>query len=754
MKNPIYTLTFSVLLFITSSAFAQTDLFRKQGDVLVTKNGTVQTMAWCGGTNNPQFALGDFNDDKVDDLALFDHNYKVRTFISNGNGVYTYNPIYEVNFPAITTYIKLIDYNNDSIPDLVHRGMNGFSVYKGSYVNKKIAFAYFKEVRYTTSTGPVNAYVENNVDIPMIFDVDNDGDLDFLSYDAYGTRISLYKNCRVEEGLPSDSIRICLENLCWGRTKQIVERTHILGSLCTLNQNLYSTCKGCSTNKVTHVGNTLCAFDADGDGDMDYLNGNISYSDVQYFENGKADYNYPIDTIISQDTIWGSNGKDVHIKGYPAAFWMDIDQDNDKDLLFTPHDQYTENYNTVQLYENVGTDAAPDFRYKTDDYLISEMIDIGAGAYPTLYDYDKDGKKDLFIGSDGYYQPNGRLKSRVTYYKNTSTSSAVSFEFVTDDFMNLSSQNYEGIALAFGDVNGDTLDDMVIGRTDGTLALYLNTASSSSALPIWTVYQSRLSLLGTLTPVDVGDFAAPCIYDIDKDGDNDIIVGNQLGDLVHIVNNGSTPNNIGFLQGSNNVGGIKVVGKNPIHGGNVYGYSAPYIGPIDNTGVDYLMIGTAAGQIYQYTGFQNGNISVPFVRLDSNYSYVEVVDRATPAFANLDNSTDGLYELIVGNFLGGVNYYRQDFPVSVSSLHVEKIEVNVYPNPASNTISVNWGGELAKGSTTVVVMNMLGQKMLTQYIPQQYKTTSIDVSSLSPGVYYCVVQSANNKAVAPFVITK
>jgi hypothetical protein len=36
-----------------------------------------------------------------------------------------------------------------------------------------------------------------------------------------------------------------------------------------------------------------------------------------------------------------------------------------------------------------------------------------------LFDYDKDGKLDLFVGSDGYYQSTGLLRSKVLYYQAT-----------------------------------------------------------------------------------------------------------------------------------------------------------------------------------------------------------------------------------------------------------------------------------------------------------------------------------------------
>ncbi len=744
----------ALLLFSCLGSMAQVDgdIYRKQSGPAVKFGSGQLPLAWSGGMNNPQFTMGDLNQDGIQDLVVYEHLFDVQTFIGTGTGSYKYNPKYESNFPLMAGYVKLVDYNSDNVPDLIHRGNGGYSLSKGYYDNKELKFTYYRDLYYMSQvTGWTNAYVEPNVDIPMVVDIDKDGDVDFLSYDVYGARILFYRNCRIEDGLPPDSVRICLKDLCWGRTKQLIDREQILGSLCTTNQNIFSTCKGCgSSNKTTHTGNTLCAFDADGDGDYDYLNGNISYSDIQFLKNGKTDYSLTVDSIISQDTIWGSNGKDMVVKNYPAAFWLDIDNDTDKDLLFAPHDPYTEN-KKVLFYENKGSDSSPNFVYQTDQYIIQEAIDIGSGSYPVFYDYDKDGKKDLFIGSDGYYQSStGTMKSKVSYFKNTSSETTVSFELITDDFLSLEANNYVGIAMAIGDIDGDTLDDMIIGKTDGTIAVYINKAADNTVQPDWQLATPSLMLLGSLDPFDAGDYAAPCIYDIDKDGDNDIIIGNQTGDLIHLKNNSSSPGSIAFLKGSDNLGGVKV-----LETGQVYGYTAPYIGPMDNSGVDYLMVGTQSGYIHRYTGFQSGDITTPFVRVDSQYSYVDVHERATPAFANVDNSSDGLFELVVGNYLGGVNYYTQANPVNVKYLAAERTDVKVYPNPSKDVLNITWGTGFASGKEVQIkLISVTGQELASTVYKGSNTTTKINVSAMPQGMYYCIVSSANNKTVKPVVILR
>src|ERR1017187_10109091 len=79
-------------------------------------------LAWVGGLNNPQFSSADLNNDGINDLVIFDRTgNKFLTFINDNKRdtvSYTYAPKYELNFPPITSWALLLDYNHDNIPDL------------------------------------------------------------------------------------------------------------------------------------------------------------------------------------------------------------------------------------------------------------------------------------------------------------------------------------------------------------------------------------------------------------------------------------------------------------------------------------------------------------------------------------------------------------------------------------------------------------------------------------------------------------
>lgn len=745
------SLVLAIILFTsTTHAQFQGDVFRPHNNAeVIGYNNQPKTLAWAGGLNHPQFAMADLNADGKKDLVVYEEYVGVKTFISIGGGVFKYDGVYENNFPDVRGYIKLIDINGDNIEDLVHRNNKGIGVFYGYYSSGSLKFKYYKDLEYfLQGSGYINAYVAP-ASIPGVADVDGDGDVDFVSYDVFGSTITFYKNCQVENSLPKDSIEICVKDLCWGKTLQNYERQQLLAYKCG---TWGTTCKGCSNGqaKGTHGSNTLCLIDIDKDGDMDYFNGNESFPDIQFFYNGRADYN-TIDSAIAEDTIWSANGDAVYMPIYPAAFAVDIDRDNDLDLLFSPFDQNTENYKCAAYYENIApAGQKPDFKFKTDTFLVSDMIDVGSASYPCVYDFNRDGKKDLLIGSDGYYDPqSGDFKSRLAYYSQTDGNSDVRFVLQTEDFLNLSTKNFKGTALAIGDLDSDSLDDLVIGRSDGTFAFFKNMAATASDTPNWqlTIDTIRDAANGNVI-LDVGDYAAPFIYDIDGDGKKDLISGNQTGDLYYFNNYSTISGFVGLKQVTQNLGGIKLEKAN-----TSYAFSAPFIGTMDNTGIEYLMIGSYWGQIYRYDSFQNGANPATYTLLDSNYSYIDVRARATPAFANLDNDSKNLHEAIIGNVLGGLTYYKQDFAVSIEETLSLSTNVVVYPNPAKDELYIKWV-DIPAEEVNVQLISITGQHIAKQNFDALQNHGVLSLKNLPSGTYYCIVQTGNNKIVRTVSILK
>ena len=773
MRYITRTVAFVFVLLAPFTINAQTKIFLPDSSIKVFANGQEQVLAWCGGFNNPQFSMGDINHDGLQDLVVFESYNSVRTFLNMGTAGhpnYRYAPEYALNFPPIYDYCVLADYNRDGIPDLFHQGSDGFAVYKGYYNgSNQLCFTFYQNLFYFNDAhagGAANAF-NNPGDIPGIVDVDNDGDIDFISYNILGGYMNYYRNMQVEYGLPTDSIRIDLWDECWGKVYQVYWRTHILAQTCD-NSSLTRDPGTGGMERKTHQGNTPCLFDYDMDGDYDYLDGSISFNEMTFLKNGRMEDN-PTgpDSMVYQDTLWqngGIGGKEIELPIWPAAFNVDIDQDGKKDLLIAPNIGSTcMNHNNIWYYKNLSTPGSPNWVFQSDSFLIDESIDLGSAAYPILFDFNKDGKQDLFVGSDGYRQNDGTLRSKISYYQNTGTVSSPAYTLETTDFLGTFALDFVGAAPAIGDIDNDGKSDLIIGHTDGTLSYYKNIAASESVAPNWQLMELVLTDMNGDT-INTGGSSAPAIYDLDKDGKKDLIIGNIYGTLEYYQNVSTTPGTIRLKLINTAVGNVRVDTM------QFYGnYSTPFFGKVDTTGIDYLLVGSNSGNIYEFTGFQTGDTAGVYPMINANFSYVDSIHNwynhylvdASGVYQNLrtapvigDIVGDGSYEMLVGEEKGGVELYK----LKVDTEHEPTVanehgKVIVYPNPASNTLNVSWSGVL-EPEVQISVINMEGQCLYASSAQSSLNHAAVSLSALPSGMYVCVLQSGVNRYYSKFTVIR
>ena len=748
---------------ICFSAFAakaqyQGKVYTKSDSAVVIEYSNVKTNPWMGGMGSLELTMGDLNNDGKKDIVAFDNiNTKIFTFINQGIAGsinYKYEPKYANNFPSyIGSYLILKDYNCDGIPDLFHRGSAGINVSKGYYLNNELNFSPYKEIWFPGNFGPVNAYVQPG-DIPSITDMDGDGDLDFVAFDVLGSYIQYYKNMRVENNLSCDSIVVINETTCWGKTVQSnFWRTYTLNVLCKgFHQNeyiepIFEEEKGwepginpinynyqINSKKIRHSGNCMLHFDEDGDGDMDMLIGSISYPDVQFLRNtGTATNAF----ISAQDTMWHSPDMHVYCPWFIAISGEDIDNDGKADLEFSPHQEKsnTEFYlnNKLFYYRNTSLNNVPSYSLQSDSLLFDETLDFGSYSYPTFYDYNKDGKLDLFVGSAGTCDTSDfQLKSSLAYYKNVSDTNKIKFELVTKDFLNIGAKKYQGIYPHFADITGEGVVDLILGNNKGQLVVYKNTATNNNAAPNFTWLTDSFSNIKV-----IGEYAAPCMFDVNYDGKKDLIVGTKSGQLYYYEDTSTVANIASFYYKTGSLGQFSAGGNN-----FSYGYAAPNVTKVDSNGRMQLIIGTGDGTIERYDSLE-ANIYGPYVQLDSFYSMIQTLERAVPAIADLDK--DGDYEMIVGSKLGGLEFYQQVLLVgstdtvpivindAISNFTKDKNAFSIYPNPAKDKVIIE--NKYANQNFSIELYNPNGQLIFAKK-DLKGKQIEINISNLVTGLYY------------------
>lgn len=701
---PKIVLIFSFLIYSYFS-LAQFQFDFKQS-LPVIKAGNALKMPWAGGLNYVQVSQIDIDFDGDLELFVFDRSSdQIRIFKQieiNGVKSYEFASMAYLQFPNDLRYrVQISDYNQDGKNDIFTYGIGGMKVYKNiGNAQEGLKWELAKSLLYSNYNGSeLNLYVSSS-DIPALVDVENDGDLDILTFHIGGEHLQYHQNQSMDLYSHSDSLVFVLKNECWGGFKEDVNSNSVIlndpSAPCAIG-NVPGAQKSKEESEKAHAGSTVLALDMDGSGVKDLILGDVAYPNMNLLLNGGTAPNTN-SLMISADVNFPSNSTPINMQLFPAAFWEDVDFDGKKDLIVAPNAKNaSENETSVMKYRNSGTNSNPNFIFETKSFLQSDMIEHGTASVPILVDINNDGLLDLFVANYYSYKPTLSKYSRIAYYRNTGTSTAPKFTYIENDFLNLSSTNYGlKITPTFGDLDGDSKKDLLLGLENGTLVYYRNTSTGSNptfANPVLNYTDNS----GTI--INVGQFAAPQLFDLNKDGKLDLIIGKKTGELVYYQNVGTTTNPQFELQNSN-LGGIDVATTNPD------GFPIPNFFSYNDT--TYLMLGAYDGAIRFYDSIETNLTSGSTFHLRTfDFLGLQKEIGTFSACAVSDIDANGKLDLFVGQDLGGIFHLEHSEGSNLGININESVpEIIVFPNPFENEITIKSSTEEA-----LEIYNYLGQKV-------------------------------------------
>lgn len=727
--------------------------------VPVTRNGQSLDLAWAGGLNAAQFSTIDLNDDGIKDLFIFDRSGNaVLTLLNDGSpgtGGYSITRAYDnvYPFPELHDWVLLRDYNCDGKEDIFAFYQAGFSVFKNISTPGNLAFEMVEqrvESDYVTQSGsvvPSNLYV-SSVDLPGVIDVDGDGDLDILTFGVWdASHVEYHKNLSMELYGTCDSLKFELRNKCWGFFAENVNNNSVtLNAPCNYNlPNPEAPVGGgdgppvAGQAKQNHAGSTVTPLDLNGDGVMDLLLGDIAFPNLVALYNG-GDVSLGLMTAI--DTTFPSANIPVDQPVYPTAFHLDLDNDGDRDLVVSPSAlSLSRNLFSVFYYRNSGGDAAPVFEQQQEDLFQDRMIDLGEGAYPVAFDHDGDGLMDLVVGNYGYYiDPEIGNVGKLALLRNTGTATEPAFEFVTDDYMGLSTSGIGTLMYpAFADVDGDGDQDMYLGDALGRIHFYRNVGTGAEAQ-----FQLAQAIIDDAlgNDLDVGQNAAPQFFDVDGDGLLDLLIGERNGN-VNYYRNSATAAAPAWTLVEDSVGGVVTA-----MGFEVTGTSIPRM-YLNEDGERQLLVGSESGQVLLY-GDIEGNLDGEWTLITDHFLGIREGIRSAPCLVDLTG--DGKLDMVLGNQRGGLTFWSSDGDVGLTpSVASTTPGFGLYPNPTNGQVALVLNAPPAKGNTWVV-RNSLGQELRRQAALAQ--RTTMDVSDLPAGLYLVSLEWPGNALVQRLLVAR
>lgn len=718
---------FFLILTSCMSMAVHAQLFVARDTISVLENGYNLKMPWANGLNFSNVSNADLNGDGRKDLVVFDRINlfgvgRFRCFIHSGlagQATYTSNPDHSYYFPQVANWAILSDYNCDGKADIFCSTSAGIMVYRNTSVPPAISFTLAKSLLYSNFQPAIgNLYAGANA-VPGVADIDGDGDLDILTYSPQGVFIEYHKNMSKENYNHCDSLVYELATGCWGK---------MIENNCSIDLNQTCAFKPVNTNlnpkEPLHAGSCLTCIDSDNDGDKDLLLGDISCNITQYaHNNGSGTLAIMSDTTKNYPNFPSkANTQVIRINNFPCTYVVDANGDNKPDLIASPNANGSENTQCIWYYQNASPTATVDFQFVKRNFLQDEMIEVGQNSFPVLLDYDSDGKKDLLIGTGGYYENNG-LRSKLTLYRNIGTLSQPAFSLITRDYASVSNYSLNTIAPAVGDIDGDGDIDLLLGTQNGIVHWLENTAGAGNPCAFTVFKNNPFSFIAPSAA------AAPQLFDIDKDGKLDLMLGLKNGRICYYRNIG-TVTSPAFTLTNNFFGGVDVKAEPTLYG--LDGYASPYF--FDEGGSTKLIVGSVNGKIYYY--------SVPSatsscVLITQSMNGIQEGGQSTVYFEDINN--DGKRDLFVGNGSGGLSFFSSKGPgVGIKeNAKAAGTLVTVYPNPARDYITVHVKEtEVLTGEITVY--DLLGSEKKKIRMNNNEQTFSIQ--DLASGVYFINVR--------------
>jgi len=276
-------------------------------------------------------------------------------------------------------------------------------------------------------------------------------------------------------------------------------------------------------------------------------------------------------------------------------------------------------------------------------WLADEDIDVGDRSAPAFGDLDGDGDTDLAVGSSGGYVYFHENLDQALHYYEGED------VYVSAVYGNITSLYLGGSAgqadPALGDLDGDGDTDMVVGDQAGDLHYFEYDDVNES----WT------EVPGYLGSFSVAGYATPALADNDGDGDLDLTVGMSGGGLAYLRNDG-TPTQPDWVRVLGYYAGVAVGG-----------YSNPGMGDMDGDGDPDLVLGGSQGRLYYWRNSFESWSEDPALLAD-----IDVGDYAAPAIHDMD--LDLCPDLVVGAADGRL-YYHENTGTA------EAFETVVWTNP-------------------------------------------------------------------------
>ncbi len=640
----IISLVFILDIGLSEVTFNFSDTFPE----LIMGNVSMQN-GFQGGLNKPRVQWIDHDDDGDTDIFLLDMDGFIRFYENKGS-------LTEHEFVLVTTRFQEIqktgwfsfrDFDLDDDLDLVTQNIEAlWGSYSGIryYVNMDGIFNLLSDTLITNFGNPL---LSNNQSTPTFSDIDNDGDEDFFSGNLDGT-LTFYENLGIEDGKPV--FEFITDN--W-------QNISIIGR----NRN---------HEDYRHGASAITFIDLDGDSDLDlswgdyfqqsvYIIWNVGTPETPNMDIENIEDEYPsfepvqtggqnmptfadLDFFHSHDLYTGS-----------VVDHADIDSDGDLDMFIGTEIDYsvTPFRGKIQYFNNSGSSDNPVWTLEDSDFL---GTNLGYNLAPCFGDLDNDGDQDLLLGDY-----NGKI---FVFIRNDIEPVESSYQNMGElNEIDLSGRSHPELV----DIDSDGDLDLFIGENWGVIHFYENIGTED-------VYEFSF-VTDLYFEIDVGYYSSPEFSDLDSDGDFDLFVGNQEGEINFFINTGSSTN--AQFQMDSSISFPYIGGNSNFSLGDFYGE-----GRLD------VIAGLYTGGLYYLKGDSSGTLDIN----DSNL-YPSMFE-LHPAFPNPFNPVTTIEFSVMETMIGpNISMCENRTSLQIFDIRGKWVKTLVDKKLPLGNYSAQWNGE-------------------------------------------------------------
>ena len=462
-------------------------------------DGAELEIPFLGGFNKPNPQFVDWNEDGLTDLFVRDQDGRLQYFLNSGSAD---EPNFEFQTKAfqnldVGQWFTFFDYDHDDDIDLIASPQSpDVTLFENVSDSLILAVSQLLDDSSVAVHG-------GQIVIPTIADIDADGWEDLFVGGVSGA-VTYYRNLGLTDGLPvyhleTNSFEDILIVWVTGRDDR-------------------------------HGANALEFYDIDDDEDLDLFWGDYYQPGLFFLENFGTSSDPDIPDSLMIDSY--PQNEPVSSAGFNVPRLIDLNSDGAAELFVGVQSGiYGTDFVDNFWYYDMTVEG--DFGLVTKNYF--EQIDLISGTIPTLADMDSDGDLDLFIGNE-FDASNSGWKGDVYFFENIGSAVSPQFEMVDSSYFDEGMGN--NMAPAFGDLDGDGDFDALVGDYNGEISFFLNDGSPT---------EPNFSYQGKFLEIDLAGRATPALGDVEGDGDLDLYVGDKNGS-VHVWSNEGDPANYNFIK--------------------------------------------------------------------------------------------------------------------------------------------------------------------------------------------------------------